>query len=216
MLSPLESQTIPMGSYRDRQCQQLNLKMLLSYLLNHLSSRNFFTAPLMFTKMQDQLTGPSRSVLAFQSDSKRWGEAQQLLDDELQVSHGNLLALLSQRHLQVNPKRPQTVTHTPNHKDLKFKLPFLTPALPWDSCATASLSAHHSSVQDFLFQLFKPWSRFQLLLRGRQCQSDSCYSQRKSWSTSHLSDLRKVLHKIHPALISHPFRHQYSSEHRFH
>lgn len=160
--------------------------LLLSYLLYHLPLRNFFTAPLMFTKPQDQLTGPSRSVLAFQSVSKRWGEAQQPLDDEeLQASHGNLLSLLSQRHLQVNPKRLQTVSHTPNHKDLKFKLPFLTPALPWDFCTTASLSAHHFSVQDFLFQLFKPWSCFQLLLRSRQCQSDSCYSQRKSWSTSH-------------------------------
>lgn len=131
--------------------------------------------------------------------------------------HMGIYCLLSQwQLLQVNPKGLQTVSYIPNHKDLKFKLPFLTPALPWDSCTTVSLSIHHSSVQDFLFHLFKPsWSCFQLLWRSRQCQSDTCYSQRKSWSTSHLSDLGKVPHKINPTPTSHPLMHQYPSEHRF-
>lgn len=49
-------------------------------------------------------------------------------------------------------KQPQP---KPLHKDLKFKLPFLTSALPRDSRTTASPSAHNSSAQDSLFQPFK-------------------------------------------------------------
>lgn len=40
---------------------------------------------------------------------------------------------------------PDSQPH-PKPKRPTFKLPFLTPALPWDSCTTISLSTHHSSV----------------------------------------------------------------------
>lgn len=112
-----------MGSYWDTDNNSNPTWKCFFSPIFHITSlwETFFTAPLMFTKTQDQLTGPSRSVLPFQSDCKRWGEAQQLLDDEeLQVSHGNLLAVLARKqHLQVNPKRLRTVSHTPKPQTIK-------------------------------------------------------------------------------------------------